>query len=116
MAALVALVSQLALGAVVLPDARTDPRAVLASVGILCDGATPPLPGAPAHRHHAADPALCPLATALALPSVVITPAPVLPPPRSAAVIVASRDRPPGRGPPPATGRDGFPRAPPVFA
>ena len=117
LAALVAIVSQLALGAVVLPDAQTDQRAVLASVSIFCDGTTSPQTGGAApHRHHAADPALCPLAVTLSLPSVMIAPAPQLPLPSNVVFAAASRERPPGRGPPLPTARDGLPRAPPFFA
>ena len=113
--ALLALVSQLALGAMVLPDAP-DQVAALDAVGILCSGAAPTDDGGTApHRHHASDLALCPLTVALALPAVVLTSAPALPPP-APVLAFRMRERPPGRGPPPPTARVGAPRAPPSLA
>ena len=68
--ALLALVSQVALGAVVLPDeasARDQSAATLDAVSILCDGAAPaPRDRAPAHHRHDPECALCPLCIALA--------------------------------------------------
>ena len=117
MVALLALVGQLAIGAVVLPDSDTaDALNRLDAVSILCSG----LPasddgGAAPHHHHACDLALCPMTLALAAPSVVLTPAPVLPAPKPVSVF-PSRERPPGRGPPAASARVGEPRGPPVLA
>ncbi len=118
LAALAALVVQLALGSMVPPDdAATSQLAALDAVSILCAGrhATDPAGQAP-HRRHAADLALCPLGSALALPGCILPAATPLPPARCRAVDGGSRERPPGRGPPPATARVGAPRAPPVTA
>jgi len=115
--AVLALVSQLALGAVVLPDTpAAGVLAVLDAVQVQCDGARAPGQD-PASRpaHHAADPALCPLSAALALPGFFAAPDPVLPEPQSA-VVLAEPARPAGRGPPPPTARVGAPRAPPLTA
>ncbi len=115
LAALLALVSQVALGAVVLPDrAPADQLAALDAVSLLCGGA-PQDGGTAPHRHHAADPALCPLSVALALPAVIPVSSAALPAPRAARVFTP-RERPPGRGPPPASARVGAPRGPPILA
>ena len=117
LAALLALVSQLALGAMVLPDpASPDQLAALDAVSILCTGLPSSDNGGTApHRHHAADLALCPLTVTLALPAVILTPSPALPPPPSV-LAFRTRERPPGRGPPLPTARVGAPRAPPFLA
>jgi len=111
--AVVALVSQLALGAVVAEDVSPAALLALDDVSLLCSGAAPDQ--APAHRHQSADFSLCPLSVALALPAVVPVPAPVFPAPR-AVLVVRQDERPPGRGPPPRTARVGAPRAPPFIA
>ncbi len=114
LAAIVAIVSQLALGSVVLPDAATDQRATLLAAGVRCDGAPAAhAGGTTSHRHRHAATALCPLATALSLPPVVMISAPLPLPSPSLAFAAASRERPPGRGPPLPTARVGAPRAPP---
>ncbi len=114
--AVIALVSQLALGAVLPPDAPTPQQiAALNAVRVLCDGVAPAGHGDRTdHGHRPLAPAICPISVALALPSVVLTPVPVLPAPKQAAVYVTVLERPPGRGPPPATARVGLPRAPPL--
>ena len=115
-AAVLALVSQLALGAVMLPDnAPADQLAELDAVSVLCTGAAPDRNTPTPHRHHAADLTLCPLSIALAAPCCLPEPVPALPPP-PAAIVARSFDHPPGRGPPAATARVGEPRAPPVLA
>ncbi|HEX3349656.1 MAG TPA: hypothetical protein VHS58_16305 [Acetobacteraceae bacterium] len=114
-AVLVALVSQLALGAMVLPD--IDAATASDAVAIFCTGTTAPDPGAPSgHAHWPAPPALCPLGIALALPSIVPTPAAILPLRTAAVLVVRPQERPPGRGPPAPTARVGIPRAPPLTA
>ncbi len=116
LAAVLALVSQLALGAVVLPDdAPAGQLAELDAVSVLCTGAAPDGNSPAPHRHHAADLTLCPLGISLAAPCCLPEPAPALPPPPQA-VAARAFERPPGRGPPPATARVGEPRAPPVLA
>ena len=117
LAAVLALVSQLALGAVVLPDdAPAGQLAELDAVSVLCTGAAPDQNTPTPHQRHAADLTLCPLSIALAAPCCLPEPAaPALPPPPPA-IAARSFERPPGRGPPPATARVGEPRAPPVLA
>ncbi len=80
--AAVALVSQLLLGSLVLPDeAAAEATAQLRSVAALCTS----LPAAPAtpthHRHHPVEPAVCPLEMATGLLAVILMPGIVLPPP-----------------------------------
>jgi hypothetical protein len=112
--ALLALVAQLAFGAVV---PRPDVALVLDQAGPIChaaapaDGTTPPAP----HRHMP-DCQFCPLCMALATPGIVLPGAgPHLPPPQVAAF------RRPGL-PPPATAPPvvallaAQPRGPPVLA
>jgi hypothetical protein len=113
----VALVSQLALGAMVLPDdAPQGAIAALAAASILCGGNHPSDHGPAPHKHQPANPALCPISVALALPSVIATPAPDLPASSNSVLYLRIEERPPGRGPPAATARVGAPRAPPLMA
>ncbi len=114
--AVIALVSQLALGAVLPPDEPTPQQiAALNAVRVLCDGVQPTDPGdKSSHGHRPMAPAICPISVALSLPSVVLTPVPLLPAPPHSALYVVALERPPGRGPPPATARVGIPRAPPL--
>lgn len=113
--ALLALVSQLALGAVVLPDAASaqdQSVAALEALSVLCDSSKPNPPGQPGHRQHDPDRALCPLAVALALPVFVLAAGPELPLPSRALADTAPlvpqarappalpRQTPPSRGPP----------------
>jgi hypothetical protein len=100
--AMLALTSQLALGAVVLPDeagGRNHSVATLDALSILCNSAAPTAPHqVPHHRHHP-DCVLCPLCVALAMPAVILTSGPELPQPtfrltEGAALL------PPARGPP----------------
>jgi len=116
--ACVALVSQLAIGAMVLPDdAPQGAIAALDAASVLCGGNHPSGHGSPAsHSHQPANPALCPISLALALPSVIPTPAPELPVSSNSVLYLKTKERPPGRGPPAATARVGAPRAPPLTA
>lgn len=110
---LLALVSQLALGAVVLPDDTAGrQRADLAALSIQCSSSSPREPIHHHHHHRAGEPALCPLATALALPAVILMPAPVLPTVGSSLALrwLATAS---ARGPPSAVARPGLPRGPP---
>ncbi len=112
----IALISQLALGAMVLPD--DSPHATLAALdaaGILC-GADRTGHAPPASPHHRASPALCPISVALALPSVVPTAALELPVFSGAIVHLGPEDAPPARGPPSPAARVGTPRGPPLTA
>ncbi len=114
--AVVALVSQLALGAMVLRDDQpANGIAALDAVSILCTGAKPPYHPGPAHHRHG-DPAVCPISIALTLPSVVLGSAPALLPRSGAILVFRDWGHPPGRGPPPSTARVGEPRGPPVTA
>ncbi len=118
--AVVALVSQLALGAMVLPDnTLPDVAGAIDAVGILCAGSPTPDHGPgqrDGHTHRPAAPAICPIGAALALPSIVPAPLPVLPAPPAAILVSRTHERPPGTGPPPPTARVGIPRAPPLTA
>jgi hypothetical protein len=109
--AMLALVSQLALGSVVVPDDAG--AAELAAVAIFCQTAAPgtPQPATP-HHQHAPGCAICPLCVALAAPGAILTPAPLLPVPsvRQVAQIALP---PPARGPPARPLRTALPRGPP---
>jgi hypothetical protein len=113
-----ALVSQLVLGTLVLPEDTPSGRlAALKAVSLICVGkAAPSRDRPPRHTHRAADPAICPLSVALALPGVVLAPAPVPPAPSRALLPNRTWTGPPSRGPPPLTARVGLPRAPPLTA
>lgn len=114
----IALISQLALGAMVLPDTSPDTTlSALDAVSVLCgtdqpSGHVPPSQ----HRHTPANPALCPISVALALPSVIPTTAPEPPVFSGAVVHLGAQERPPARGPPSPTARVGTPRGPPLTA
>ena len=105
--AVLALVSQLALGSVVLSD---DAQAAeFDAIAVLCQTGAP----APVHHQHAPDCAICPLCVALALPGVILTPGPVLPAPSVRGVAVVALP-PPARAPPARTLRLAQPRGPPI--
>ncbi len=110
--ATLALVSQLVLGSLVLPDEATGAAARLRSVAVLCTSAAA-VPQAPGHhRHHPGGPAACPLELALALPAVILLAAVVLP------VLATSPAAtpfamPPARGPPASFAWALHARAPP---
>jgi hypothetical protein len=114
----IALVSQLALGGMVLPDdAPQGAIAALDAASILCGGNHPSgHQGPSSHRHQPANPALCPISVALALPSVIPTSSPVLPVSSDSVLYFRAKERPSGRGPPAPTARVGAPRAPPLTA
>ena len=110
LAVLVALVSQLALGSVVLGD---DAAGFLAAATVLCqtdDGTGHP----PPTHHHLGDPCVCPLAMALALPAVLPTSAftAAAPP---AALILRDRGAVQARAPPSHIYAAAFPRGPPAL-
>jgi hypothetical protein len=116
LAAVLALVSQIAFGAVLPADEPTPQQiAALNAVRVLCDGVQPADHGGKTdHGHRPLAPAICPVGVALSLPGVILTPGPLLPAPSAAALYIRAVERPPGRGPPPATARVGVPRAPPL--
>ncbi len=115
LAAVLALISQIASGAVMGPGEASNARSTLAAVSVLCVGTPAGGPGGTRHHPRAPGCALCPFDVALASPAYVLTPAVVLPrlPPAITMRIAAP---PPARGPPPPTARVGKPRAPPVQA
>jgi hypothetical protein len=116
--AALALISQLALGAMLLPDGSSASEvAAFDAVSVLCSGNHSPDDGdTTRHTHRPVDRAICPLSVALALPSIVPTPEVALPARAASVLVFRVRDRPPGRGPPLATARVGAPRAPPPTA
>lgn len=113
----IALVSQLALGAVLPTDDALAGQAAAAfnAVAIFCAAPQSPDHGKPAKSRPPA-PMLCPASMALALPAVVLTRSPRLPPPPASVLSSGAQERPPGRGPPLATALVGRPRAPPFLA
>jgi hypothetical protein len=115
--AVLALVSQLALGAIVLPDeaaAQEQSIAALDAISVLCQSPTPAAPDrAPAH-HRCPDCALCPLSVALAMQATVLASGPDLPPPSSQSAIRLALP-PPARAPPAQPHTTPLPRGPPVL-
>lgn len=116
LAVLVALVSQLALGAIVAPDdgaARRD-VAALEAVSVLCvSGHALPGPHAPA-PHHGVDVSLLPLSDALAVSAVILPSVETLPPPCTLRRGVRG-GLAPTRAPPRPTFSDSYPRGPPAL-
>jgi hypothetical protein len=111
--AILALVSQVALGSLVLP--ADSAAAELDAVAIFCQTAAPatPQPATP-HHHHGPDCAICPLCAALAMPGAILTPAPLLPAPSIHRVAQIALP-PPARGPPSRPFRIPLARGPPVL-
>ena len=116
--AVLALVSQIALGMIVLSDkalAREQSVAALDALSVVCDSSAPAPAQAPRRHQHAPDCALCPLTMALALPAAVLTSAPEVPAPSSQAVARAFLP-PPARGPPAQPRPTPPSRGPPVLS
>ena len=111
--AAVALVSQLLLGSLVLPDdAAAGAAARLRAVVVLCSS-RPTVPAAPVrHRHLPVDPAACPLELALELPAVILMPTVTVPSPAVSARST-SFTLPAARAPPVAVAWARHARAPP---
>lgn len=111
---LLALVTQLAFGAVV---PRPEIALVLDAAGVIChapapsDG-TPP----PPHRHHTPDCMLCPLCASLTTPGIVLPGAAPRPPLPQVAVFHHPGLPPPAIAPPVAAPLAAQPRGPPVPA
>ncbi len=108
--AMMALVSQITLGGIVLPD---EAAARLHAVAAFCTGTTR-TPDTPArHQRHPNDAATCPLERALELPAVILMPALVL-----VSLMVRSGTTlfalPPARGPPAALAWALHARGPPA--
>jgi hypothetical protein len=121
--AVVALIGQLALGAMVLPDAAQARQvSALDALSVMCGGVAPAAHQGPAahrgpaapRRHHAAEVALCPLSGALAGQAFVVAPEPVVPPPGHGAGSAWRVAHSP-RGPPMRAARAGFARGPPIL-
>ncbi len=116
MAVLAALVSQLALGAVVIPDDPQSQLAALDAASVFCQsGGGADDSGQPPLQHHAADYALCPFGIALALPNIVLSPAPLVPEP-SRSIALPTGTLPQGRAPPSHSFAANYPRGPPNLA
>ena len=113
--AVLAVVSQLALGAIVLPDNRPgDPIGALDALSMLCRTGHP-VGDKPVPTHRRSQAALYPLSVTLALPAAIPTLAAMLPAPPVALVL---RIAPPPRAhtPPSVTAIAAYPRGPPVLA
>ena len=116
MAILVALVSQLALGAVVIPDDAQAQLAALDAASVFCQsGANAPGSDRPPVQRHASDYALCPLSVSLALPALVFAPEPILPEPGLGHALRLA-PLPQGRAPPSHAFAAAYPRGPPHLA
>ncbi len=117
--AVLALVSQLALGSIVLPDdasAQERSVAALEALSVLCDSSVPTSPDqAPTHHRHSPDCAICPLSVALAMPAVVLASGPELPP-RSSRLATRASLPPPARAPPGQPRYTPPSRGPPVLS
>jgi hypothetical protein len=116
LAATLALISQLALGAVVLPDvspasqlAALDAATIDCSPGAPADKSLPPTPRPDSEK------ALCPLSVSLALPAIILLPGPVLPLPIMM-LSLRGADLPQARAPPSAVRYAPYPTGPPVLA
>jgi len=96
-----ALISQIVLGSLVLPDrAAAGPMVALRAAMVLCESGPPPRMTPAHHRQRQPTRAMtCSLDAALELPAVILIPAVIVPPP---SLPVAGRmiALPPARGPP----------------
>jgi hypothetical protein len=111
--ALLALVVQLAFGAVV---PRPEVAEVLDNAGIICHAATPDGTAPPAHHHHTPDCQFCPLCMSLAAPGLVLPGASPHPPPPQVAAFRRPGLAPPATAPPPVAVLAAQPRGPPALA
>lgn len=105
LAAVLALVGQLAFGSLAPDDVAGRQSAALDAISVLCIDHASDQGSERPHRHHAVDLALCSLGIDLALPGFILTPATLPVPSRSFTAAYRMRERPPDRGPPPATAR-----------
>jgi hypothetical protein len=116
LAVLVALVSQLALGSMVVSDDTPQGQLVaLNAASIFCQSDHASGSGGKSIPHHAADYALCALSVALALPSVILASDPLLPGPRNA-LTLRSGEPQQARAPPRHAFAAAYPRGPPRLA
>jgi hypothetical protein len=111
--ALLALVTQLAFGAVV---PRPEVAEVLDNAGVICHAAAPdnPAPLPPQH-HHMPDCQFCPLCMSLAAPGVVLPGAGPHPPPPQVAAFRRPGLPPQATAPPVIASLAAQPRGPPVL-
>lgn len=113
--AVLALVGQVALGGVVLPDDRpADAGAWIDAVSVLCSTGQP-APGTPAPAHRPPAGALCPFSVALALPAALPASGVVVPASPSA-LAGAYRPLPQARAPPAPPAGAAWPRGPPALS
>jgi hypothetical protein len=112
--AAVAIVSQLALGAMVLPDNRpADPIAAIDALSVLCQTGHP-VGDKSVPTHRGSQPVLHPLSVILALPAAIPVLAALLPAP-PAPRILRIAPPPPVRAPPSLVAIAAYPRGPPVL-
>jgi hypothetical protein len=111
---LLALVAQLAFGAVV---PRPEVALALDEAGVICHAASPTdgTPS-PAHHHPMPDCQFCPLCTSLATPGIVLPGAPPRPPLPQVAAFHRPGLPPPATAPPVAVLLAAQPRGPPTLA
>ncbi len=110
--AALALLCQLAFGAVLPHAASAQTASGVEAIGTLCIAGAPA--HAPGHHQHRGDCALCPLCLSMAAQAAIPAAAPPLPLPRSEAAAPAVLP-PPARGPPAPRRLFAFPRGPPVL-
>jgi len=110
--ALLALVAQLAFGAVV---PRPEVALVLDNAGVICHAAAPDDTLPPAHHHHMPDCQFCPLCMSLATQGVVLPSAVAHPPPPQLADFRRPGLPPPATAPPLKALLAAQPRGPPVL-
>ncbi len=111
--ALLALVVQLAFGAVV---PRPDVVLVLDDAGVICHAGAPSDRTPPAHPHRPPDCQFCPLCMSLATPGIVLPDAGPRPPPSRVAAIERPGLPPPAKAPPAPPLLAARSRGPPVLA
>ena len=113
---LAALVSQLALGAVVIPDDPQSQLAALDAASVFCQSGNGAQGGErPPVQRYAADYALCPLSVSLALPAIILSPEPLLPEPGPGRALPTGT-LPQSRAPPSHAFAAAYPRGPPRLA
>ncbi len=90
-------------------------RVALSAAGVLCSSGNVPADGHRRPQHHRLDLALCPAIMALELPSSILAPT-LLSPPPAVRLVLRVFERPVGRAPPGPVMRVGSPRGPPAAA
>lgn len=116
LAVLVALVSQLALAGVVLPDESPQSQlAALDAASIFCQTGSGTGNDRPPAPHHAADYAICPLSVSLAQATAILAPDVLLPLPSHGRAMRPGA-LPQARAPPSRIVAAAYPRGPPSLA